>query len=87
MKKLRIWISGLLVIALTLGMAPLTPGGLTEAVAAEEPSGPLSGTWEGISWELTEDKDTEWELVQGIGKREIFFRQNTVHDCGRGIAH
>ncbi len=81
MKKLRIWISGLLVIALTLGMAPFTPGGLTEAVAAGEPSGPLSGTWEGISWELTEDKDTEWELVQGSPYKLTIKGNGAMPDC------
>ena len=81
MKKLRIWISVLLVIALILGMAPFTPGGLTEAVAAGEPSGPLSGTWEGISWELTEDKDTEWELVQGSPYKLTIKGNGAMPDC------
>lgn len=66
MKKLRKIMSFLLILALVIGLLPAPFGEPAEVLAVEEPTGPTSGTCgDNITWELTEDTEADWDLVQG----------------------
>ena len=59
------FLSVFLAFALLFGMIPVSFGGTEEVYAVEEPTGPTSGTLNGLKWELTEDKPENWDLAQG----------------------
>lgn len=88
MKILRKIMSFLLILALVIGLLPAPFGEPAEVLAVEEPTGPTSGTCgDNITWELTEDTEADWDLVQGkpykltlTGSGEMWNFNNSYND-------